>query len=49
LFLPAGAETDYLRINLVKDLPYESGRSRRWQKIKNPDAPAARRIEEGTF
>ena len=32
-----------------KDLPYESGRSKRWLKIKNPDAPAARRIEEETF
>ncbi len=32
-----------------KDLPYESGRSKRWLKIKNPDAPATRRIEEGTF
>jgi bifunctional non-homologous end joining protein LigD len=31
------------------DLPYESGRSRRWLKIKNPDSPAARRVEEGTF
>jgi ATP-dependent DNA ligase len=32
-----------------RDLPYESGRSRRWLKIKNPDSPAARRIEEETF
>jgi bifunctional non-homologous end joining protein LigD len=32
-----------------KDLPYESGRSKRWLKIKNPNAPAARRIEQGTF
>ena len=31
------------------DLPYESGRSRRWVKIKNPKSPAARRAEEGTF
>jgi len=31
------------------DLPYESGRSRRWVKIKNPASPAARRAEEGTF
>jgi len=27
------------------DLPYESGRSKRWLKIKNPESPAARRIE----
>lgn len=32
-----------------KDLPYESGRSRRWLKIKNPDSPAAKRAEDGTF
>jgi ATP-dependent DNA ligase len=32
-----------------KDLSYESGRSRRWLKIKNPDSPAAKRIEEETF
>jgi ATP-dependent DNA ligase len=32
-----------------KDLPYESGRSRRWIKIKNPDSPAMKRVEDGTF
>jgi ATP-dependent DNA ligase len=32
-----------------KDLAYESGRSRRWLKIKNPDSPAMKRVEEGTF
>jgi ATP-dependent DNA ligase len=32
-----------------KDLPYESGKSKRWWKIKNPDAPATRRIDEGAF
>jgi bifunctional non-homologous end joining protein LigD len=32
-----------------KDLPYESGRSRRWIKIKNPASPAARRVEDGSF
>jgi bifunctional non-homologous end joining protein LigD len=32
-----------------KDLGYESGRSKRWLKIKNPDSPAAKRIEEETF
>jgi bifunctional non-homologous end joining protein LigD len=32
-----------------KDLPYESGRSKRWVKIKNPDSPAAKRVEEGSF
>ena len=31
------------------DLGYESGRSKRWIKIKNPDAPPAKRIEEGLF
>ena len=25
------------------DMPYQSGRSKRWVKIKNPDSPAARR------
>jgi len=32
-----------------KELPYESGRSKRWLKMTNPDSPAARRIEDGTF
>jgi bifunctional non-homologous end joining protein LigD len=32
-----------------KDLPYESGRSKRWTKIKNPDSPAAKRLEDGSF
>jgi ATP-dependent DNA ligase len=32
-----------------KDLPYESGRSRRRVKIKNPDSPAMKRVEDGTF
>lgn len=32
-----------------KDLPYESGRSKRWLKIKNPDSPAMKRIEDGSF
>jgi ATP-dependent DNA ligase len=32
-----------------KDLEYESGRSRRWLKIKNPNSPAVRRAEEGGF
>jgi bifunctional non-homologous end joining protein LigD len=31
------------------DLGYESGRSKRWLKIKNPDSPASRRAEEVTF
>lgn len=29
-----------------KDLPYESGRSKRWLKIKNPDSPAMQRIRD---
>jgi bifunctional non-homologous end joining protein LigD len=32
-----------------KDLAYESGRSKRWLKIKNPNSPAARRLGDGTF
>jgi bifunctional non-homologous end joining protein LigD len=32
-----------------KDLPYESGRSRRWLKIKNPESAAARRAEDGSI
>jgi ATP-dependent DNA ligase len=31
------------------DLGYESGRSRPWLKIKNPDSSAARRVDEGTL
>ena len=29
-----------------RDRPYRSGRSPDWVKVKNPDAPAARRIME---
>lgn len=32
-----------------KDLPYESGRSKRWLKIKNPDSPAMQRVQDETF
>ena len=32
-----------------KDLPYEFGRSKRWLKIKNPDSPAMKRVEDGSF
>jgi ATP-dependent DNA ligase len=31
------------------DSRYRSGRSRNWIKIRNPQAPAALRIEEGSF
>ena len=31
------------------DAPYRSGLSKSWIKIKNPKAPAATRIIEGTF
>jgi ATP-dependent DNA ligase len=31
------------------DLPYESGKSKRWLKIKNPDSPAMKRIQEEAF
>ncbi len=31
------------------DLPYRSGRSKCWIKVRNPNAPAATRIEDGTF
>lgn len=32
-----------------KDLPYESDRSRRWLKTRNPNSPAMKRYNEGTF
>jgi bifunctional non-homologous end joining protein LigD len=32
-----------------KDLAYESGRSQRWLKIRNPNSPAMKRVEDGTF
>jgi len=32
-----------------KDLPYGSGRSKRWLKIKNPDSPAMQRVLDETF
>jgi len=28
---------------------YSHGRSRAWLKLKNPDSPAAKRIEDGSF
>jgi bifunctional non-homologous end joining protein LigD len=31
------------------DLPYVSGRSKTWLKIKNPNSAAMKRYEEGTF
>lgn len=32
-----------------QDAPYESGRSKRWLKIRNPASPAMKRIEDETF
>jgi bifunctional non-homologous end joining protein LigD len=32
-----------------RDFAYSYGRSKGWLKVKNPKAPAALRIEEGTF
>ena len=32
-----------------RDLPYRSGRSKCWVKIKNPASPAMARIEDGTW
>jgi ATP-dependent DNA ligase len=32
-----------------RDFAYSSGRAKHWIKVKNPKAPAALRIEEGTF
>jgi ATP-dependent DNA ligase len=32
-----------------RDLAYESGRSSRWLKIKDPNSAAARRADGGTF
>jgi bifunctional non-homologous end joining protein LigD len=32
-----------------KDLAYESGRSKRWLKIKNPDSPAMHRVRDEAF
>ena len=31
------------------DLPYNSGPSRAWLKVKNPKSPAATRVTDGTF
>jgi bifunctional non-homologous end joining protein LigD len=32
-----------------RDLPYQSGRSKRWLKIKNPQSPAMQRVLDETF
>ena len=32
-----------------RDTPYCHGRCRKWLKIKNPESPAEKRFEEGTF
>jgi len=32
-----------------RDLPYRSGRSKSWLKIKNPNSPAMQRVQDGTF
>ena len=31
------------------DMPYRSGRTKRWIKVKNPRSPAMLRIEDGTW
>jgi ATP-dependent DNA ligase len=31
-----------------RDGPYRSGRSKTWLKVKNPDSPAMRRLEDGS-
>ena len=31
-----------------RDLPYRSGRCKAWVKVRNPQSPAALRIEDGT-
>jgi ATP-dependent DNA ligase len=31
------------------DAPYRSGKSKAWIKVKNPKAPAATRVIDGTF
>ena len=31
------------------DAPYRSGKSKAWIKVKNPNAPAATRVIDGTF
>jgi hypothetical protein len=33
----------------VPNAPYRSGPSKAWLKIKNPKAPAATRVADGTF
>jgi len=35
------------RVAKRRDRPYQSGRTKDWIKIKNPDAPAATRVIEG--
>jgi bifunctional non-homologous end joining protein LigD len=32
-----------------RDLPYLSGRSKAWIKVKNPASPAVLRIQDGTW
>jgi ATP-dependent DNA ligase len=32
-----------------RDGPYRSGRSKAWLKVKNPDSPAMRRLEDGSW
>jgi bifunctional non-homologous end joining protein LigD len=32
-----------------RDMPYRSGPSKSWLKIKNPKSPAMLRVKEGTF
>jgi len=44
-----GARTCMHPVAKRKDLPYESGRSKGWLKIKNPDSPAMQRVRDQTF
>jgi len=32
-----------------RDAPYCHGRCRKWHKLKNPESPAAKRTEDGSF
>jgi len=38
-----------LKAESLRDLAYSSGRAKHWIKVKNPKAPAALRLDDGTF
>jgi ATP-dependent DNA ligase len=49
MFKPSASLAWRAIVSKKLDSPYKSGPSKAWLKIKNPNAPAATRVIDGTF